>query len=71
MSLKKEIEALREEIKEKEGQLYRANLEANAWSKGKNISHSNARMTKIFVESSRKEIAELNAKLKKLERKKS
>ena len=71
MSIKKEIEALREEIKEKEGQLYRANREANAWSKGNNRSHSNAKMVKIFVETSRKEIAELKAKLEKLEKEKS
>jgi len=71
MSNQNQIEALREEIKEKEGQVYRANLEANAWSQGKNGSHSNASMTKIFVESSRKEIAELNAKLKKLRTEKS
>jgi hypothetical protein len=68
MSNQKEIEELRAKIKEKEGQLYRTNLEANAWGKGKHKSHSNARMAKTFEETSRQEIVDLRAKLKKLKK---
>jgi hypothetical protein len=68
MSNQKELEALRAKIKERERQLYRTNLEANAWSKGKHNSHSNSRMAKTFEETSRQEIAELRENLKKLQK---
>lgn len=67
MSRNEEIIALRKEIEKKERQLYRANLEMTAWHKGKYKSHSNTKMSKLFVESTRKEIANMLAKLRKLE----
>ncbi len=68
MSKQKEIEALREAIKKKEGQLYRAEKEMTAWNSGKYKQHSNAKMSRLFVESSRKEIAALQGQLRKLEK---
>ena len=68
MTNSKEITALRDEVRKKERQLYRAEKEMNAWNGGKFKSHSNAKMSKQFVDSSRREIAELVAKLNKLEK---
>jgi hypothetical protein len=67
MSRQEEIVALKAEIKKKEGQLYRANLEMTGWNKGKHQAYSNARMSRSLVDSSRKEIAGLHAKLRVLE----
>jgi hypothetical protein len=67
MPRQEEIAELRQEIEKKEGQLYRANLEMTGWNKGKHQAHSNARMSRLLVDSSRKEIADLNAKLRILE----
>ena len=63
-----EITAIRAEIKKKERQLYRANKEMNAWSKSGARSYSNANMSKLFVETQRKGISELQAQLLKLEK---
>ena len=71
MTKKEEITALRGEIRIKERQLYRAEKEMNAWNKGSFKSHSNTKMSKLFVDTSRREIAELAAKLNKLEKKES
>jgi hypothetical protein len=68
MSNQEEIAAIRAEIKKKERQLYRANKEMNAWSKSGARSYSNAKMSKPFVETQRKEISELQAQLLKLEK---
>ncbi len=67
MSNQEEIAAIRAEIKKKERQLYRANKEMNAWSKSRERSHSNANLSKLFIESQRKEISGLQAQLLKLE----
>jgi hypothetical protein len=66
MSNQEEIVAIRAEIKKKERQLYRANKEMNAWSKSGARSYANANMSKLFVETQRKEISELQAQLLKL-----
>ena len=71
MSNQIEIEELTERIKNKEGQLYRAEKEMTSWSSGKYQSHSNVKMSKQFVDASRKELAELRSELKRLEREKS
>ena len=71
MSNQEEIALLREEIEKKKRQLYRANKEMNAWTKGKYQFHSNAKMSKLFVESLSKEIAGLQGQLRKLEKKHS
>ena len=68
MSRQEEIATIREEIEKKEGQLYRANLEMTGWNKGKHQVYSNARMSRLLVDSSRKEIAGLYAKLRDLEK---
>ena len=68
MSNQEEIAALKEKIKMKEADLYRAEKEANAWNKGKYQSHSNAKMSRLFVESSRKEISDLYTELSNLEK---
>ena len=70
MSKQVEIAALKEEIEKKERQLYRVNKDMNAWNKGMAKSHANAKMARLFVESERREIAELQAKLLKLIKKK-
>ena len=66
MSNQKEIAAIRAEIKKKERELYRANKEMNAWSKSGARSYSNAKISKLFDETQRKEISELQAQLLKL-----
>jgi hypothetical protein len=71
MSNQVEIEELRERIQDKEGQLYRTEKEITSWSSSKYQSHSNAKMSKQFVDTSRKEIAELRSELRKLESVKS
>ena len=68
MSKQEEIAALRDDIEKKERQFYRANKEMNAWNKGKYRAHSNATMSKLFVESLRKEIAGLLEQLRKLKK---
>ncbi len=69
MSNQEEIAAIRAEIKKKERQLYRANKEINAWSKSRERSHhSNANLSKLVIESQRKEISGLQAQLLKLEK---
>ena len=61
-------EALEKKISEKEGQLYRATKESYAWKKGKYKTYSNAQKAKLFVESLRKEVAELHVQLMELEK---
>jgi len=70
MSKQEEIAALKEEIEKKEKQIYRVNKEMNAWSKGMAKSHANAKMARLFVESERREIAELQAQLLQLKQEK-
>jgi predicted nucleic acid-binding Zn-ribbon protein len=66
MSKQEEIEALRKEVEKKERQLYRANREMHAWNKGRAKSHANAEMSKLFVKSLEKEIAEHRSQLRNL-----
>jgi hypothetical protein len=68
MSKKEEITALHKEIKKKERDLYRANKEVNNWNTGRHRPPSNAKMTNLFVETSKKEIADLNQQLVQLEK---
>jgi hypothetical protein len=68
MSKKEKIAALRKEIKKKERDLYQANKETNNWNTGRHRPPSNVEMTKQFVESSKKEIADLNRQLAELEK---
>ena len=70
MSNQEEIAALREEIKQKERQVYQANKDMNAWNKGMSRSHANAKMTQLFVETQRKEIAEMGVRLRRMEKEK-
>ncbi len=70
MSIEEEIAALREEIKQKESQIYQANKNMNAWNKGMARSHANAKLNQLFVETQRKEIAELGVRLKSMEKEK-
>ena len=60
MDQKEELERKIEQI---ESQLHLAELESYAWNKGKYKNHSNAQMSKIYVESLRKEIKLLRAQL--------
>jgi hypothetical protein len=50
-------------IEEKESQLHKAELESSAWNNGKYKNSSNASVSKIFVESLRKEISRLREQL--------
>lgn len=68
MSNQKKIATMRAEIKQKEQQLYRANKELNAWSKGRARSIANANMSNLWAETQRKEISELQGQLLKLEK---
>ena len=68
MSNQEQIAAVRAEIKKKERQLYRANKETNAWSKGGARSHFNATAFQLFIESQQKEVSELREQLLKLEK---
>ena len=67
MTKQEEIAALREEIKKKERQLYRANKDMNAWNKGMAKGHSNAKNFQLFAETQRREIGDLQLQLSKLE----
>ena len=55
-----------EKIREKEAELQRSERESQAWNRGRHKSASNAPISKLYVESLRKEIAELRQQLKKL-----
>jgi hypothetical protein len=68
MSKKEEIAALQKEIKKKERDLYRVTKEMNTWNKGRHRPPSNAGNFKSFVETSKKEIADLSQKLAQLEK---
>ncbi len=61
-------EALEKKISEKEGQLYRVTKASHAWNKGKYKTYSNGQRAKLFVESLRKEVAELRVQLIRLEK---
>jgi hypothetical protein len=63
MSNKKKIAAIQAEIKTKERQLYRANKEMNAWSKGRARSLSSTSKSNLWAETQRKEISKLQAQL--------
>jgi len=69
MSNQEKITALRAEIKSKERQLYRANKEMNAWSKGRARSLSNAKTSNNWAETQRKDISMLQAQLLEIEKK--
>jgi hypothetical protein len=68
MPEKEEIAGLRKEIKKKERDLYRVTKEMNTWKEGRHRPPSNAGNFKIFVEKSKKEIANLSQKLAQLEK---
>jgi len=68
MSNQEKITTLRAEIKQKERQLYRANKEMNAWSKGRARSLSNAKTSNLWVETQRKEISRLQMQLIEIEK---
>lgn len=68
MSDQENISALEAEIKTKERQLYRANKEANAWNKGGPKIQHNANQSRLFIETQRREIDELRARLLKLKK---
>ena len=66
MSKLEEIQAIQNEIKTKERQIYQANKEVNAWNKGMVKSQTNTKMSRLFIETQREEISALQAKLMKL-----
>ena len=68
MPEKEEITGLRKEIKKKERDLYRVTKEMNTWNTGRHRPPSNAGNFKLFVETSKKEIADLSQKLAQLEK---
>ena len=70
MSNQEKITALRAEIKSKERQLYRANKEMNAWSKGRARSLSNAKTSNLWAETQREDISKLQAQLLEMEKEK-
>lgn len=57
-------EELERKIKQREDQLYLAELESSAWNKGKYKNHGNAQMSKRLVESLREEIKQLREQVK-------
>lgn len=61
-----EKQNLEKKIEEKEAQLSRAEQESAAWNKGKYKNSSNAPISKIYVESIRKELNELRTQLESL-----
>ena len=69
MSNQEKITALRAEIKSKEKQLYRANKEMNAWSKGKARSLSNTKTYNLWAETQREDISSLKAQLIEIKKK--
>jgi hypothetical protein len=69
MSNQEKITALRAEIKSKERQLYRANKEMNAWSKGRARSLSNAKTSNLWAETQREDISRLQLQLLEMEKK--
>jgi len=69
MSNKEKITVLRAKIKSKERELYRANKEMNAWSKGSARSLSNAKASNLWAETQRKEISRLKTQLIEIEKK--
>ena len=68
MSKQEKITALRAEIKSKEQQLYRANKEMNAWSKGRARSLSNTKTSNLWAETQREDISKLQAQLLEMEK---
>ena len=70
MSNQEKITALRAEIKSKERQLYRANKEMNAWSKGSARSLSNTKTSNLWAETQRKNISKLQAQLLEINKEK-
>ncbi len=63
MNRKHELEM---KIKEKELQLFRAERESGAWNKDKHKNTSNAKISKIYVDSLREEINSLMAQLENM-----
>lgn len=61
--MKSEIQMIEDLITQKEGQLFKAESESNVFNSGKYKSHSNAQISKILVDSFRKEIAGLYKRL--------
>jgi len=66
MSKLEEIQAIQNEIKTKERQIYQANKAVNAWNKGMVKSQTNTKMSRLFIETQREEISALQAQLIKL-----
>ena len=63
MSKLEEIQAIQNEIKTKERQIYQANKAVNAWNKGMVKSQTNTKMSRLFIETQREEISALQAQL--------
>lgn len=61
-----QITDLKDLIVKKEAQLALAESECNAWNNSKYKSSSNAQMSKIFVNSLKKEITDLYKKLEQI-----
>lgn len=66
MSKLEEIQAIKNEIKTKERQIYQANKKVNAWNKGMVKSQTNTKMSRLFIETQREEISALQTQLVKL-----
>ncbi len=64
---KKSREDLLTQIANAEQQLYQAELESSAWNRGKYKQHSNAQISKIYVESIRKNLQKLRNELDSLD----
>ena len=68
MTSQEDITTLREEIKNKERQLYRAEKEMSSWNRGRHKPHSNTQMSKLFVKNLRQKITEKQTQLRKMEK---
>ena len=71
MSKQEEIAALRQDIKTREKQLYQVTKDMSAWNKGMAKSHANAQKSRLFIETQRKEVTQLQLQLQALEKKDS
>ena len=60
-------QVIEDELQKKEDQLYKAQRESEAWSKGKYKNSSNAINSKLLVESLQKEVNELRHRLETLQ----
>ncbi len=66
---KQSREELLAQITQAEQQLYKAELESSTWNRGKYKHHSNAKISKIYLESIREGLRKLRNKLDSLDSK--